>query len=180
MLHTAESLYLCQDTKLIYSSLFILICCHFNSLLLAGKFSKVHAGDSDYTTRMPNNCNSQLEKPLNTPCDINNTGDTDLEQSTTQHIASEVQESETIEKSVDISDKGTSRFERIRRRLFEPGTPENGPHGRSTDSSDWVHERSGDLSGFGSLPDGPTPRILAETSDTTPSSFDSVSNFALV
>ncbi|KAF3337931.1 sister chromatid cohesion 1 protein 2 isoform X3 [Carex littledalei] len=149
----------------------------FNEPLIPCKFSKVHAGDSDYTTRVPNNCNSQLEKPLNTPCenvtDINHAGDTDLQPSTTQHIESEVQESETIEKSVDISDKGTSRFEKIRRRLFEPGTPENEPYGRSADLSDWVNERSGHPSGFGTLPDGPTPRILTETSDTTLSSFDS-------
>lgn len=148
---------------------------------MAGTFSKVHAGASDYTPNRPNNRDSELEKPLNMPyenfTDVSNVGASALEQSKTYHTESEVLES-LSEKFVGASDKGTSWFKKIRRRLFEPGTPENEPHGRSSDLSDWVHGGSEDPSGFRSPPDEPTPRILTETSDTTLSFLDNVSDFA--
>jgi hypothetical protein len=148
---------------------------------LSGTFSKVHGGISVYTPQRPNNCNSELEKPIKAPSEnfsiAGNVGVSELEQSKRHRIESEMQEGETIEKSVDVSDKGSSRFEKTRRRLFEPGTPENGPHVRSSDLCDWVNERSEEPSGFGNLPDCPTPRRLTETSVATQRSLDNVSIF---
>jgi hypothetical protein len=148
---------------------------------LSGTFSKVHAGTSGYTPYKPNNCNSEIEKTLNTPCgngtDVSNVGVSELEQNKRHRVEGEAQKSEIVDISVDTSGEGNSRFEKIRRRLFVPGTPENGLHVRSSDISDWVNERSKDPFGFGSLPGGPTPRILTDTSVETLSSLDSVSTF---
>ncbi|KAJ3696887.1 hypothetical protein LUZ61_000592 [Rhynchospora tenuis] len=144
----------------------------FTEPLIPCTFSKVLARASAGAGYRPNYRIRELETPLNGSCEnltaVSDVGASKFEQSKTC-----LQESETVEKSVNISDKETSRFEKIKRRLFEPGTPEIGPQGRSIDSSDWVHERNNDSSGLGSLPDGATPRILTETPDATLSFLDS-------
>ncbi|KAJ1696566.1 hypothetical protein LUZ63_005078 [Rhynchospora breviuscula] len=144
----------------------------FTEPLIPCTFSKVLARASADTGHRPNYRNRDLETPLNGSCE-NFTAVSDVGASKFEQSKTHLQESETVEKSVNVSDKGTSRFEKIKRRLFEPGTPEIGPQGRSTESSDWVHERNNDSSGLGSLPDGATPRIFTETSDATLNFLDS-------